>query len=497
MSNPKSIAGFFKKFNKFINKLLEKNLNKLNFNNFSNLLINNKIFLSIVALVILFLSYLSFPNIYNKQDIQTELKKNLQSKLNLEFNFQEDLDYRFLPKPHFTTNNSLIKSKENKIAEIKKLKIYVSLENLFSLKNFKLKNVIIEETNFNLDKNNFNFFVDLLNRNFNDFNFEILNSNAFFRSSENEILFINNIPKAKYYFDPKEIKNVLYSSNEIFNLPYSIKIFDDKIKKIIHSEIKIDSLRMNIKNQTSYEDQNYLGLSELSLPNSKSLLEYEANKNFFEFKFIDKSQNSEFSYKGKFNLKPFYSNILGNSNKLDFSHLFSSNAILYQLLKTEILNHKSVDFNMIITGNNIKKFEDFKNILFKTKIKEGLIDIDQTKMTWRNTTDFEFLDSLIYVKEGKLILDTSVIINVNNPDDLYKFLLTPKNLRKKINKVNINFTYLFDEKNIKVKNIRVDGKTVEKSKKYPFDDIYLKENNLQNKIYFKKLLNEAIKSYAG
>ena len=254
---------------------------------------------------------------------------------------------------------------------------------------------------------------------------------------------------------------------------------------------------MNIKNQTSYEDQNYLGLSELSLPNSKSLLEYEANKNFFEFKFIDKSQNSEFSYKGKFNLKPFYSNILGNSNKLDFSHLFSSNAILYQLLKTEILNHKSVDFNMIITGNNIKKFEDFKNILFKTKIKEGLIDIDQTKMTWRNTTDFEFLDSLIYVKEGKLILDTSVIINVNNPDDLYKFLLTPKNLRKKINKVNINFTYLFDEKNIKVKNIRVDGKTVEKSKKYPFDDIYLKENNLQNKIYFKKLLNEAIKSYAG
>ena len=29
------------------------------------------------------------------------------------------------------------------------------------------------------------------------------------------------------------------------------------------------------------------------------------------------------------------------------------------------------------------------------------------------------------------------------------------------------------------------------------DDILLKENNLQNKIYFKKLLNAVIKSYAG
>ena len=42
----------------------------------------------------------------------------------------------------------------------------------------------------------------------------------------------------------------------------------------------------------------------------------------------------------------------------------------------------------------------------------------------------------------------------------------------------------------------VDGETIERSK-FTFDDIYLKENNLQNKIYFKNLLNEAIKNYAG
>ena len=30
-----------------------------------------------------------------------------------------------------------------------------------------------------------------------------------------------------------------------------------------------------------------------------------------------------------------------------------------------------------------------------------------------------------------------------------------------------------------------------------FDDILIKENNLQNKIYLKKLLNELIKNYVG
>ena len=496
MNNPKFIASIFKKFNRFINNLLEKNLNKLNIDNFKNLLINNKIFLSIVALIILFLSYLSFPNIYNKDEVALKIKKNIKNKLNLEFNFQEDLNYKFLPRPHFTTNNSSINFKEDKITEIKKLKFYISIENLFSLKNLKLNHVILEDANFNLNKNNSNFFYNLLDANLNDFKFEILNSNVFYRSLENEVLLINNISNAKYYFDSKEIKNIFNADNEIFNLPYSIKIFDDKIEKKIHSKINIESLRLKIDNQTSYADKNYLGLSEINLINTKSLFEYQLKNNLFEFKFFDKLQNPEFSYVGKFNFKPFYSSITGNTNKLDLSFLFSSNAIIKELLKTEIFNNKNIDFNLIVAGNNIDEFNDFKNVVLKSKIQEGLIDIDQTKMNWKNNIDLEFFNSLIFVKEGKLILDSNVEIIINNSNQLYKFLVTPKNLRKKISKVNVNFTYLFDEKNININDIRIDGKTLEKSK-YIFDDILLKENNLQNKIYFKNLLNAVIKSYAG
>ncbi len=496
MNNLKFIASFFIKFSKFINNLLEKNLNKLNANNFKNLLINNKIFLSIVALIILFLSYLSFPNIYNKEEVASEIKKNLKNKLNLEFNFQENLNYKFLPRPHFTTNNSSINFKEDKITEIKQFKVYVSLENLFSLKKIKLNHVILEEANFNLNKKNYNFFYNLLDSNFNDFKFEILKSNVFYRNLENEVLLINNISNAKYYFDTKEIKNILYANNEIFNLPYSIKIFDDKIEKKIYSKINIESLRLKIDNFTSYDDANYSGLSEINLINTKSLFEYQLKNDLFEFKFFDKLQNPQFAYVGRFNFKPFYSNITGNTNKLDLSPLFSSNAIIKELLKTEILNNKNIDFNLNVAGNNIKEFDDFKNVLLKSKIQEGLVDIDKTKITWKNNIDFEFLNSLIFVKEGKLVLDSNVKININDSNELYQFLLTPKNLRKKISKANVNFTYLFDEKNIKVNNIRIEGKILEKSN-YTFEDILLKENNVQNKIYFKNLLNEVIKNYAG
>ena len=57
------------KINKLINSLLERNLNKLNAANLKNILINNKVFLTIVLLVILFFSYLSLPNIFYKNQV--------------------------------------------------------------------------------------------------------------------------------------------------------------------------------------------------------------------------------------------------------------------------------------------------------------------------------------------------------------------------------------------------------------------------------------------
>ena len=97
------------------------------------------------------------------------------------------------------------------------------MESLFSLKNMQIKNVIIEKANFNLNKNNHNFFIKLLDSDFENIKLEILDSNIFYKNLENDVLFINNIESAKYIYDPKQLKNILYSKNNIFNLPYSME----------------------------------------------------------------------------------------------------------------------------------------------------------------------------------------------------------------------------------------------------------------------------------
>jgi hypothetical protein len=65
---------------------------------------------------------------------------------------EKELNYKFLPRPHFIINESSVIFNENKISNINELKIYLSLKNLFSIKSIKIQDIIIEEANFNLDK---------------------------------------------------------------------------------------------------------------------------------------------------------------------------------------------------------------------------------------------------------------------------------------------------------------------------------------------------------
>ena len=496
MNKTKSFAKYLKNISNLINSLLERNLNKLNFKNISYLFKNNKIILTIVALFVLCITYLSIPNFYQQSDIFKKLQTELKAKFGINIKFSKSIKYNFFPSPHFITTDSRIIDNQNEISKIKKLKIFISYKDLFSLKNIKIQDLNFENANFYLTKKNYNFFLNLFNKNFKDGSLVIKNSNIFFKNLENEVLFINKILKMKYYYEKKELKNIFYSENEIFKIPFSIESFLNKNKNKVYSKINLNLMQMKIENELSIKDEKKAGKSEFVLNKLKRIIEYQVDKNSFNFHIFDKREEPNITYKGKINLKPFYATLKGDLDKINLKYFFETNAIIVQLLKTEIFNHKNIDFKLNIDAENAYNNSNFKNIYFESKIQDGLIDTDNTKFKWKDFADFELLDTLVFVRDGDLVLDGKLKIKINDYKKVYKFLVTPKKYRDKIEQIDLNFTYNFDKKVAKLKDIQIDSKINQKVNKI-LNDVILKKNNFQNKIYFKNLLNEAIKSYSG
>ncbi len=496
MSKKIFFVKYLKHINNLINNLLEKNLNKLNSKNLGFLIKNNKIILTFVALIVIFITYLLLPTFYSQSDISEKIKLEIKNKYNMDFKFSQSFKYNLFPMPHFETKTSIILDKKNEISKINKLKIFISLDKLFSPENLNVKGLIIENANFNLNSKNYNFFFELLDQNFKNRKLQINNSNIFFRNQEDEVLFINKILKSKYYYEINEVKNIFYSENEIFNIPFSIESFYGENKNNFISKIDLSSIKLKIHNDLNFQNESKLGKSTLILNNSKKNVEYEIKKDFFTFYIFDKIDNPSLSYKGNFNLKPFYASLNGNLRNINLNHLFGSNAIIKDFLKTKILNNKNIDFQLNINAGNIYDNYNFKNVKIKSKIKEGLIDLDKTKFEWQDFAEFELNESLIFVKKGELVLDGKLKIKIKNYNKIYRFLLTPKNYRYKIEDIDLNFTYNFDQKIVELKDIRIDNKNAQNVNKI-LTNINLNNNKLQNKIYLKNLLNDAIKNYAG
>ena len=125
-----------------------------------------------------------------------------------------------------------------------------------------------------------------------------------------------------------------------------------------------------------------------------------------------------------------------------------------------------------------------------------MIDINDTKFSFKNYADIKLTNSLLYTNNNNLILDALVSVDINNVNDVYKIFQTPRNKRKEIKKVEFNLNYNFDQRIVNFNGVKVDDLENEKINKN-LNQIILKDNKLQNKIYIKNLVNQVIKNYAG
>ena len=292
------------------------------------------------------------------------------------------------------------------------------------------------------------------------------------------------------------MKFVLETENEIFNLPYSFISSKKKNEKKIFSKLNLDFFRLKVENNFDYNNDIKKGFLNFIFNNIKSNMTYEINKENLLLNFFEKSKKSNFSYNGNINFSPFHSNFKGSAIEINLVALLNSNNLILQLLKTEIFNNKNLNLNLNISADKIKDYHNFVNFILNSKIEEGFIDIDDTKFSWKNISDFKIKDSLIYVKNNELVLDGKLNINIENSDAIFQFLLTPKKYRTNLKEIDLDFVYNFDQNILNLNNIRIDKRQTKNLDKI-LENLIFKRNKLQNKVYLKSKLNRALKAYAG
>ena len=479
-----------------INNTIESYFNKLKFFilNFKKIKsqYNNKGFIISGIIFILILGYFLLPTIYDNTVIQSKIKNQILNQYNVEIKFNEKVKYALFPKPYFLTNNLSILDNKKTIAEVKKFKTFISLDRFFEKNYVNIKDVIFDDTEFSLNKDNINFFKKLFIRKPNKNNITIKNSTIFFKNLSDEVLFLGKINSSKFFYDEKKLNNNLISKNEIFNLPFLLKLENDNLKDYLLVELESKKIRLDIFNKINFSEKTKNGILDVSIFNKRALINYSLDDKSLSFSSKDKKN----FYNGEIDFKPFYLSADFNYENLNLKNLFNNDSFLFEIIRSEVLNNKNLNLKINFFLKNIVNLQQLNNLKLNIEIIEGNINFSNSHIIWNDDIKISLKNSLLNYDKNQINLIGKVVINFNDIDNFFSSFQIKKINRKKVKQIEFDFVYNIENKKINFDNPRIDKNSNLNVERF-IQNFNLENERFFNKITFKNFVNNFFGAYAG
>ena len=361
-----------------------------------------------------------------------------------------------------------------------------------------INKVIINNANFSFLGKDFKLLNDSSNNIFSTKKIEIKDSNIFFKDNLNQTIAIIKISKASLFFDDDELSNLFELKGETFNIPFKFdlnkEIFNTE-KKSFNIYAKI--LKLKISNISNKNDENLiLGNNIISVLNSKIHTKYRVNEKLINFESRDsKTINSKVKYNGQLSIIPFDLKLNINLEDHRLSKLLNLDSILIDLFQTELLYNENISIHTSINTKSKSREEIFNSTKINFNIINGKVNFDETKLISDKIGIVELSNSNLFFESNKLMLNTNVIIDIQKSKNLFSFLQTPKNSRKKIKSIFFNLDYDLLANQIEFNYFKINGAEVDNEILRILESFNeIKDNNLNKS---RQILNKLLSSYEG
>ena len=291
--------------------------------------------------------------------------------------------------------------------------------------------------------------------------------------------------------------NILNLNGEIFNLPFNLDFKNsndlNEYKEII---FKSKPLKLRVLNKSNSKKIKLItGENIISFLNSQVNTKYKVREKLITFK-SDNSRinNSQINYEGKMSINPFdlYLNVHLDNYKI--SKLFNINPILNEFVKSGLLFNENLTISSSIIIDSKEKKEIFQKAKINFNIVNGKLNFDNTIFV-NNIGLLKLDNSNLFLENNNLILNTNILFEIKNSNNLFSILNTDKKSRKDIKNILINLDYDFLKNKIKFNKIKIDNKNVNDQ----FFNVIegLNEINSNNTVKSKRLINKLFSIYEG
>jgi hypothetical protein len=181
---------------------------------------------------------------------------------------------------------------------------------------------------------------------------------------------------------------------------------------------------------------------------------------------------------------------------LSSKNLFNDNSIFIDLINSEIFNNKNLSGSFHLNVNDITNINELKKLKLKISIEDGEIRFSDSSIMWKDDLMISFNESVLNVNDDGINFLGTIILNFLDINNFYSSFQIPKKNRKKIEKIQLDFIYNFNDKGMRFDNPRINGSQNSDLEEL-LNNFNSKSSRIFNKVKFKNFVNSFFSTYAG
>ena len=449
----------------------------------------NKITFSLIliAISVIFSSLiiLSLPVIFNYNSKVQEIEKNFYKNFKIYLKSHEKISYKPFPKPHLLVEKASLNlsetSNKNNLLNTSKLKIYITLRDIY-LRSFKnYLSTEISDSNLELKMSDIKEFRKHLYKNINKpiiFN----NCKIFIKNKIDDVIIISPINKISYKINNKNKVKYFIIDGSIFGLDFKSewkRMYSTPENSFLN--INIINPSVKIENILKYEsDKKFNG--QVKIDYLKDKLEYNFQFNNEKIKIKSpKNKKSNFNLDTEIQINPFFftGDLLIKNKKVE---KIIDDILLYFLLYEE-------NYLGNLNGLMKIKFDNLNNKLIKKgeinfNIKEKKININEVIFDLNKIgtikADINFIDdkgSIKFVSKNKL--------DINNHIEFAKTFQVGSKKVKKIKEIYFEIEKNVGDTDFAITNVKINNEeNIEKS-----NEIFIVKNIQNLRSHIRKIID--------
>ena len=477
------------------NKLLSNFFNKLNYKNFSILIVDKRVVITTVVIIVSIVAHFSTPAFYKTDRVKNLLENQLGNEFNFNFDLNNDVHYAMFPRPHFHFKNISLNAEGKKFASIESFRIYLSFKKFFEKEKLKIQYLKIKKAKFNFEITSFPILLKFFDKKLSKLDVDIYNSNIFLKDNDDGTLSILKLDKGKINYDAQILKNRLLLNGEIFNNPVILSMKNDFDKKNLNLDLDFEKIGIQLKNEINYAEKIKSGLTIVSNYGKNHPIYYSFDKKQFSFKSGKKNKELHL-FEGTATLKPFFLKTNINVKDISLKNLIQAESLFMKLVRSNLFLSKNLNLVLNVNSQEVKDYRLLDNLLLKMELNQGILSFKDSSIELSEIASIKLLNGNFKKKDDLDYFSAEFDINIFDSAKLYKLFQTKKKYRRKIDNINFVINYDFQLDTISIERISIDRETNDSMQNF-VKDFNTQENQLKNRVELRNLFNFLIESYEG